>query len=128
MYDHTYHDCDAWLSDVQHRLESCSNSDGDKFATQNKLEKLQELMNLKDEGFEKMQQTVNSSHHVLPNTTARGKDEIRGDIQKLQKAWDDLFANMNSAKVRLAPLESFNTNVFIINLPNIKVFYFYRNL
>ena len=58
-------------------------------------------MNLKDEGFEKLQETVNCSHHVLPNTAARGIDEIRADIQKLQKAWDDLFANMNSAKVRL---------------------------
>ena len=57
-------------------------------------------MNLKDEGFEKLQQTVNSSHHVLPNTAARGKDEIRADMQKLQKTWDDLFVNMNSAKVR----------------------------
>ena len=57
-------------------------------------------MNMKDEGFEKLQQIVNASHHVLPNTAARGKDEIKADIQKLQKAWDDLFANMNSAKVR----------------------------
>ena len=57
-------------------------------------------MNMKDEGFEKLQQTVNASHHVLPNTATRGKDEIKADIQKLQKAWDDLFTNMNSAKVR----------------------------
>ena len=57
-------------------------------------------MNLKDEGFEKLQQTVNTSHHVLPNTAVRGKDEIGAEIQKLQKAWDDLFANMNSTKVR----------------------------
>ena len=61
---------------------------------------LKELMDLKDEGFEKLQQTVNASQHVVPNTAVRGKDEIRAEIQKLQKAWDDLFANMNSAKVR----------------------------
>ena len=41
VFDHTYHDCEAWLNDIQHRLESCSNTDGDKFAIQNKLEKLQ---------------------------------------------------------------------------------------
>ena len=41
VYDHTYHDCEAWLTDMQHRLESCANTDGDKFAVQNKLDKLQ---------------------------------------------------------------------------------------
>ena len=41
VYDHTYHDCEAWLADIQHRLESCSNTDGDKFTIQNKLDKLQ---------------------------------------------------------------------------------------
>ncbi len=60
---------------------------------------LQELLSLKDEGFEKLQQTVNASQQVLPNTAARGKDEIRNDMQKLQKAWDDLFADLNAAKV-----------------------------
>ncbi len=54
---------------------------------------------MKDEGFEKLQQTVSPSQQVLPNTAARGKDEIRADIQRLQKAWDSLFENVNSAKV-----------------------------
>ncbi len=39
---------------------------------------------MKDEGYLKLQQVVDTSHHVLPNTAARGKDQIRTDIQKLQ--------------------------------------------
>ncbi len=39
---------------------------------------------MKDEGYIKLQQVVDTSHHVLPNTAARGKDQIRTDIQKLQ--------------------------------------------
>ncbi len=40
-YEQKYHDCDAWITDLQHRLESCASSDGDKFAIQSKLDKLQ---------------------------------------------------------------------------------------
>ncbi len=41
LYDRTYHDCEAWIEDLKHRLESCSSPDGDKFAVQSKLDKLQ---------------------------------------------------------------------------------------
>ena len=40
VYDHTYHDCEAWLTDIQQRLESSASTEGDKFAVQNKLDKL----------------------------------------------------------------------------------------
>ena len=41
MYDTAYLDCEAWQADITQRLQACQAPDGDKYAIQNKLTKLQ---------------------------------------------------------------------------------------
>ncbi len=55
---------------------------------------------MKDEGYIKLQQVVDTSHHVLPNTAARGKDQIRTDIQKLQVCFFAYFKSMRIMEFR----------------------------
>ena len=48
----------------------------------------QDISNSKEDGFYKLQEVLEKSNLVLPNTSSRGKDKIRQDIQNLQQEWD----------------------------------------
>ena len=100
-YEDSHHNCSEWQKDITNRLASCSASEGDKFVLQNKLTKIQELMTCRDEGFHKLQQTVDCAHLVQPNSSATGKDKISEDIQKLRQTWDGLVSQMNESNNNL---------------------------
>lgn len=52
----------------------------------------------RDEGYQKLQHTVDSAQQVLPNTSSQGKEVIREDLARLEKTWDDLQSTMNDGK------------------------------
>ncbi len=58
-------------------------------------------MSQRDEGHQKLQTMVDASQQILPNTAPHGKDTIREDVQRLQKAWDDLIGQMNDCRCQL---------------------------
>lgn len=61
----------------------------------------QELLSRRDEGYHKLQHTLDQAHLVLPNTSTPGKDTISEDLAKLRHAWDDLTARLTTGKTQL---------------------------
>ena len=59
----------------------------------------QELLNLKEEGYQKVQQAVDNCQETLQTTAVQGKETLREEIRSLQKDFDILISNANEAKV-----------------------------
>lgn len=56
---------------------------------------------MRDEGFQRLQSVIDHSQMVIPNTAPLGKDDIRSNLHRLQRSWDDIIAQMNDGKSRL---------------------------
>ncbi|XP_074648980.1 muscle-specific protein 300 kDa-like isoform X3 [Tubulanus polymorphus] len=100
-YQETYTECKAWQDDFRNRLGSCVSVDGDRYEVESRLTQLQELSNLRDEGFRKLQSAADNMQVVLPNTAPSGRDNLRRDVQVVQHNWDADMTQMNENKTKM---------------------------
>lgn len=92
-----------WIEDARELLRNCSeaSSNGSKEVLQENLNKIQELIDRREQGQNLVHATVNSGEKVLRNTRSDGKDAINNEIKEIQNEWERLVKKMSTAKVHL---------------------------
>lgn len=90
-----------WHRDALSRLKLCIPSKETKFTLETKLNRLRELSAFKDEGFERLENTVSQSEVVSRNTAAAGRDSINRSIIDFQGIMKDLVSSVNATKEKL---------------------------
>ncbi|XP_064624000.1 muscle-specific protein 300 kDa-like isoform X3 [Lineus longissimus] len=93
--------CKAWQNNFNSQLDQCLGTDGDRDEIGSKLVHLQDLANMRDDGFRKLQTAADNLQMVLPNTSSTGRDQMRRDMQSLQQSWDNTMSQMNENKGKL---------------------------
>ncbi|PSN53210.1 hypothetical protein C0J52_04485 [Blattella germanica] len=82
-------ECMQWLEDIKNKLAYCSDlSASSQKDLEGKLETIQDLLLYKEEGFSKVQGTVELAQTVLANTAPSGHDAINQILAKLQEEWN----------------------------------------
>lgn len=101
-YDSKLAECHNWLLDIKKKLEYCSDlSAPSQDDLDKKMEVIQDLILYKEEGFTKVQSTVELAQTVLANTAPAGHGVINKAIEKLQQEWSSLASKMVGTKTYL---------------------------
>lgn len=92
-----------WIENARELLSNCleSSSNNSKEVLQSKLDKIQELIDKREEGQNLIHSTVNSGEKVLRNTRSDGRDVINNELKEIQNEWERLTKKMSTAKVHL---------------------------
>lgn len=92
-----------WIADARELIRTCSegSASSTKEVLQSRLEKIQELLQRREEGQNLVHATINNGEKVLRNTRSDGREAINNEIKELQTEWDRLVKKMSTAKVNL---------------------------
>lgn len=94
-FDRNVSDYSAWLSDLKSKISYCSDLSGNsQKEMENKLTTIQELILLKEDGSNKLQETVEAAQNVLANTSAPGHAPINNIVAKLHDEWSQCTMKM----------------------------------
>lgn len=94
-FDRQVSDYSAWLSDLKSKINYCSDLSGNsQKEMENKLTRIQELILLKEDGSNMLQETVEAAQNVLANTSAPGHEAINEIIAKLHDEWSQCTMKM----------------------------------
>ncbi|KDR11756.1 Nesprin-1 [Zootermopsis nevadensis] len=95
-------ECTQWLEDIKNKLAYCSDlSASSQKDLEGKLETIQDLLLYKEEGFSKVQGTIELAQTVLANTAPSGHDAVNQILGKLQEEWSALASKMMETKTIL---------------------------
>lgn len=101
-FDNHVSECSEWLNDINSKLDFCSDlSATSQKDLETKLEIIQDMLLLKDEGFAKVQSIVEMAQGVLANTAPHGHDSINKSLSKLQDDWSAIALKMVDIKAIL---------------------------
>lgn len=88
-----------WLDEIKENLAYCSDVNAaSQRELEAKLEKIQELLLQKDEGFSKIQGLVELGQSVLANTAPEGHEFINKRLANLQEEWSNIASSMIETK------------------------------
>nr|XP_022915902.1 nesprin-1 isoform X7 [Onthophagus taurus] len=92
-----------WISNARELIRNCSDgtSSSSKEELQSRLDKIQDLLQRREEGQSLVHTTINNGEKVLRNTRSDGKETINNEIKDLQTEWERLVKKMSTAKVNL---------------------------
>lgn len=95
-------ECTEWLNDINSKLDFCAdlNATSQK-DLENKLEIIQDMLLLKDEGFARVQSIVEMAQPVLLNTAPSGHEAINKSLAQLQNDWSAIAVKMLDIKTML---------------------------
>lgn len=100
-------DCFGWLANVKAKLAYCSDlSASSQQDLDMKMTTIQDLLMYKDEGFVKVQNTVELAQAVLANTAPSGHENINSTVDRLKEEWGLLAAKMMDTKANLDEIVS----------------------
>ena len=95
-------DCFRWLSDVKAKLAYCSDLSASSQADlEAKTATIQDLLMYKEQGFGKVQNTVELAQTVLANTAPAGHGKINSTLDKLKEEYGALASKMVDTKSNL---------------------------
>ncbi|XP_025103982.1 nesprin-1-like isoform X4 [Pomacea canaliculata] len=101
----TYQDsiqaCRDWMSASRDRLAVCTETGGDRQSLQNRLDRLQELMNTLRDGEVKLKTAEANGDKALSNTSPQGQATVRRDLDTLKQEWDVLCSKMKDTQQNL---------------------------
>nr|CAD7429520.1 unnamed protein product [Timema monikensis] len=101
-FDSHIAECMQWLEDIRNKIAYCSDlSAPSQKDLESKLETIQDLLLYKEEGFTKVQGTVELAQAVLANTAPSGHDAINQILGRLQEEWSALASKMVETKAIL---------------------------
>lgn len=101
-YDSRVTECHNFLGDIKRKLSYCSDlSATSQDDLDKKMETVQDLLLYKEEGFSKVQSTVELAQTVLANTAPAGHDQINQAVEELQQCWSALASKMVETKTYL---------------------------
>lgn len=94
-FDRQVSDYEGWLSDLKSKINYCSDLSGNsQKEMENKLMTIQELILLKEDGSNKLQEIVEAAQNVLVNTSAPGHEPINNTVAKLHDEWSQCTMKM----------------------------------
>jgi nesprin-1 len=100
-------DCFRWLANVKAKLAYCSDlSASSQQDLDKKMTTIQDLLMYKEEGFTKVQNTVELAQAVLANTAPAGHDSINATVDRLKEEWGLLASKMMDTKANLDEIVS----------------------
>ena len=101
-YDAKLEECISWINDIDVQLYKAQNM---SMLTQPEIEAkikaINDLIQLKDEGFGKVQNIVELGQNVLANTATNGHTKIVDDMKNLQAKWSQLVAKLGESRVEV---------------------------
>lgn len=98
-FDNQISECSEWLNDIKSKLEFCSDlSATSQKDLESKLEIIQDMLLLKDDGFARVQNIVEQAQAVLANTAPHGHEQINRALSKLQNDWSAIALKMVDIK------------------------------
>ena len=101
-YDAKLGECTEWINDIDIKLSKAQNMNMITQAEiEAKINAINELILLKDEGFGKVQNIVELGQNVLANTAASGHNKIVEDMKTLQTNWSQLVARLGESRVEV---------------------------
>lgn len=101
-YESRVTECHNWLQDIKSKLSYCSDlSATSQEDLDKKMETIQDLLLYKEEGFTKVQATVELAQTVLANTAPVGHEHINRAVEQLQQNWSALASKMVETKTYL---------------------------
>ena len=99
-YDTTFDACQQWIGEKNQELAKVSEMTmGSQEAIDQKVKAISDLILSKDEGFAKVQNTVELAQSVLANTSTSGHDEIKKQINDVQTSWSNLASKLAESKL-----------------------------
>lgn len=94
-FDRLVSDYEGWLSDLKSKINYCSDLSGNsQKEMESKLMTIQELILLKEDGSNKLQEIVEAAQNVLVNTSAPGHEPINNIVAKLHDDWSQCTMKM----------------------------------
>lgn len=100
-------DCFRWLANVKAKLAYCSDlSASSQQDLDKKMTTIQDLLMYKEEGFTKVQNTVELAQAVLANTAPAGHESINDTVDRLKEEWGLLASKMMDTKANLDEIVS----------------------
>lgn len=98
-FDSKIKSCENWLGDINDRLTYAADIDSvSQKELEAKLETVQELLLVKEEGFAKIQNLVELAQGVLANTSPDGHDAVNQSLANIQELWSNLASRMIKIK------------------------------
>lgn len=92
-------ECSEWLKDINSKLDYCTDlSAASQKDLQNKLDIIQDMLLVKDEGFARVQSIVEMAQPVLSNTAPHGHEAINKSLAQLQNDWSTIALRMIDIK------------------------------
>ncbi|XP_075225316.1 muscle-specific protein 300 kDa isoform X2 [Lycorma delicatula] len=101
-FDSYIAECSQWLEGINSKLQYCSDlSASSQKDLEGKFETIQDLLLYKEEGFSKIQGSVELAQTVLANTAPSGHQAINQALANLQEQWSALATKMVETKTIL---------------------------
>ncbi len=101
-YEVSLGDCQQWILDSASNLARIAEMNMSTQEDVNaKMRAVNDLILTKEEGFGKVQATVELAQSVLANTFTEGHDKIKAEITNLQSGWNDLVSKMAEFKLSM---------------------------
>ncbi|XP_039285327.1 nesprin-1-like [Nilaparvata lugens] len=101
-FDSFIAECSQWLEGIKSKLQYCSDlSASSQKDLEGKFETIQDLLLYKEEGFSKIQGSVDLAQIVLANTAPAGHQPINQALASLQEQWSALATKMVEIKTIL---------------------------
>ncbi|XP_063773938.1 nesprin-1 isoform X14 [Pseudophryne corroboree] len=108
MYLDAVHEFTDWLHSAKEELHRWSDASGDAPSIQKKMTKVQELMNSRQTGAERLSRVETLAPAVKKNTTVSGCEHMDAEIQGLQADWkqweDSVCQSQNTLETLLSQM------------------------
>lgn len=94
-FDRLVSDYNVWMGEVLSKISYCSDLSGNsQKEMENKLTTIQELILLKEDGSNKLQQIVEAAQNVLANTSTPGHTPVNQTVSRLHDEWSQCTMKM----------------------------------
>jgi len=101
LYKDKSKDCGNWLAKAKDRFADNADATGSRQELEERLERIQELINERDTGFAKLSQALEAGERLYPNTATDGRETVRQELRQHKLNWESLFDDLSSAQRKL---------------------------
>ena len=101
QYQDTYQATQEWIETWKSKLSPCTDATGDRYAVQNKLDRLQELQGQKKDGESRLSHVSELNAKTQLNTSSAGKEILKREVEALRSDWDGAVTHAEDAQAAL---------------------------
>ena len=101
QYQDTYQATQEWIETWKSKLSACTDATGDRYAVQNKLDRLQELQGQQKDGDSRISHLSEQNAKTQLNTSSAGKEILKKELDVLKSDWDGAISQAEDAQVAL---------------------------